>query len=106
MVKSNKKSSEKAAEDFFKDNVIKRKVEEQNRQKQELLQQEEEKRKQRENTALEYIFNVGERVFHEKLGVGHIVDVLPVGESIMYTIDFGKMGKKAMDAYYAKLKKF
>ena len=104
LVKSNK--NKEVSEEFFKNNVMKRKVEEQNRQKQELLRLEEEKRKQRENTTLEYVFNVGERVFHEKLGVGHIVDVLPVGESIMYTIDFGKMGKKAMDASYAKLKKF
>jgi hypothetical protein len=29
-----------------------------------------------------------------------------VGDSVMYTIDFGKLGKKAMDASYAKLKKF
>ena len=50
-------------------------------------------------------FNVGERVFHEKLGVGEIADVIQIGESTMYTIDFGKMGKKAMDATYARLKK-
>jgi transcription elongation factor GreA-like protein len=55
---------------------------------------------------LQYYFNVGERVFHDKLGVGHITDVIQIGESTMYTIDFGKMGKKAMDAAYAHLKKF
>jgi DNA helicase-2/ATP-dependent DNA helicase PcrA len=80
-------------------------VEERNRQNQEDLLKEQEKVRQRENTTLDYVFNVGERVFHEKLGVGHIADVMTVGESIMYTIDFGKMGKKAMDASYAKLKK-
>ena len=48
----------------------------------------------------------GERVFHEKLGIGHIKEVIQVGESMMYTIDFGKQGVKAMDAAYAKLKKF
>ena len=58
------------------------------------------------NTAPQYYFNVGERVFHDKLGVGHIADVIQIGESTMYTIDFGKMGKKAMDAAYAHLKKF
>ena len=58
------------------------------------------------NTATQYYFNVGERVFHDKLGVGHITDVIQIGESTMYTIDFGKMGKKAMDASYAHLKKF
>ena len=68
-----------------------------------------EKEKQKEealkNTATQYFFNVGERVFHEKLGVGEIADVIQIGESTMYTIDFGKMGKKAMDATYARLKK-
>ena len=70
------------------------------------LLKEQEKIRERENTTLDYVFNIGERVFHEKLGVGHITDVMTIGESIMYTIDFGKMGKKAMDASYAKLKKF
>ena len=55
---------------------------------------------------IEYVFNEGERVFHEKLGVGHIVEVTQISESMMYTIDFGKLGKKAMDAAYARLKKF
>ena len=52
------------------------------------------------------VFDVGQRVFHEQMGIGHITDVMNVGESVMYTIDFGKMGKKAMDAAYANLKKF
>ena len=58
------------------------------------------------NTTTQYFFNVGERVFHEKLGVGHIADVIQIGDSTMYTIDFGKLGRKAMDASYAHLKKF
>ena len=58
------------------------------------------------SATVEYVFNVGERVFHDKLGIGHITDVISVGDSMMYTIDFGKQGKKAMDAAYAKLKKF
>ena len=52
------------------------------------------------------VFSAGDRVFHEKLGIGHILEVIPVGESTMYSIDFGKQGKKAMDATYAHLKKF
>ena len=52
------------------------------------------------------VFEKGDRVFHDKLGIGHILEVIPVGESTMYTIDFGKQGKKAMDASYARLKKF
>ena len=62
--------------------------------------------KKLKNTATQYFFNVGERVFHDKLGVGQIADVIQIGDSTMYTIDFGKMGKKAMDAAYAHLKKF
>ena len=55
---------------------------------------------------VEYYFNEGERVFHEKLGIGHILEVIQVGASTMYTIDFGTNGKKAMDASFARLKKF
>lgn len=55
---------------------------------------------------IEDVFEVGQRVFHGQMGIGHITDVMNIGESIMYTIDFGAKGKKAMDATYAKLKKF
>lgn len=108
LVKSqaNKQRDEEKVKDFFKDNAIKRMVEERKRKNQEELIHEQEKERQRENATIDYVFNVGERVFHEKLGVGHIADVMTIGESIMYTIDFGKMGKKAMAAEYAKLKKF
>ncbi len=51
------------------------------------------------------VMDVGQRVFHSQMGIGHITDVMQLGESVMYTIDFGKLGKKAMDAAYAKLKK-
>jgi len=51
------------------------------------------------------VMPVGQRVFHSQMGIGHITDVMQLGESVMYTIDFGKLGKKAMDAAYAKLKK-
>ena len=91
--------------DFFENSAIKRKVE-QNR----LMKQEQIKtalmKEQEKNAGIDYFFNVGERVFHDKLGVGYISDVVKLGESVMYTIDFGKMGKKAMDATYAHLKKF
>lgn len=55
---------------------------------------------------LDEVFEVGQRVFHGQMGIGHITDVTTLGESIMYTVDFGAKGKKAMDAAYAKLKKF
>jgi len=73
------------------------------KKKQELEQQ---RIEQEKLNAIPYFYNVGERIFHEKLGIGHITEVTQIGESTMYTIDFGKLGKKAMDAAYAKLKKF
>lgn len=98
--KNVEKEKEKVDE-FFKDNAIKRMVEEKRRLEAEQKQKELEKL-----SSVPYFFNVGERIFHEKLGVGHITEVTQIGESTMYTIDFGKLGKKAMDATYAKLKKF
>lgn len=52
------------------------------------------------------LFVVGERVFHEKFGVGKIEQIVEVASSAMYMVDFGKVGKKALDAKYSKLKKF
>ena len=88
-------------DDFSKDNAIKRMLEEKRKKEAE----EKLKEQERLNSAPD-LFNVGERVFHEKLGIGHIEEVAQIGSSTMYTIDFGKQGKKAMDAAYAKLKKF
>lgn len=96
----NVEKDKEKVEAFFKDNAIKRMLEEKKKQEAEA------ERKKQEQTSVSYFFNVGERVFHEKLGVGHIEDVQQIGESTMYTIDFGKFGKKAMDAAYAHLKKF
>ena len=36
----------------------------------------EELKEELKTTATQYYFNVGERVFHEKLGIGHITDVI------------------------------
>ena len=67
----------------------------------------EEKEAQKKSTPfMDEVFEVGQRVFHGQMGIGHITDVINIGESVMYTIDFGAKGKKAMDASYAKLKKF
>ena len=104
---NNKKRNEEKAEAFFKDNAIKRMLEEKRAKDLELQKIEEERKKRMETTTpIEYVFNEGERVFHEKLGVGHIKSVEQIGDSMMYTIDFGKQGVKAMDAAYARLKKF
>ncbi len=101
----NKEKEEERLKKFWENNPMKQKIEEQKRKEAEL----EDAKKQKEelkSATTQYFFNVGERVFHEKLGIGHIADVIQIGDSTMYTIDFGKMGKKAMDAAYAHLKKF
>ena len=102
--KKNEERAEIAAKKFFEDNKIKRLRDEERAR--ELKELEEKRRKEEEREReVQYIFNEGERVFHEKLGIGRITNVTIVGNSTMYTIDFGKMGKKAMDATYARLKK-
>ena len=109
LVKSaiNKKREEEKIAAFFKDNAIKR-MADQRREKleQERIAQEEKQAQLKKQSFVEDVFAVGQRVFHEKMGIGHITDVTQIGESYMYTVDFGKAGKKAMDASYAKLKKF
>ena len=100
----NKEKEEEKIKAFFEDNIMKRKLEEKKRKDAELEKQQQAE-EDLKNSATQYYFNIGERVFHEKLGVGHITDVIQIGDSTMYTIDFGKLGKKAMDAAYARLKK-
>ncbi len=103
----NKQREEEKIAAFFADNKIKRMAEE---RRQRLAQEQEEARRKREEReaakVITEVFDVGQRVFHEQMGVGHVSDVMRIGESVMYTVDFGKLGKKAMDASYAKLKKF
>lgn len=105
--KVNKERDDQKVQEFFKDNAIKRMLEEKRKKDYETSIKEREREEAIQGSStVEYVFNVGERVFHDKLGIGHITDVISVGDSMMYTIDFGKQGKKAMDAAYAKLKKF
>lgn len=109
LVKSqaNKQRDEEKVKEFFKDNAIKRMLEEKRQKEREMQVAEMERQRKMESaTPIEYVFNEGERVFHDKLGIGHIKEVMQIGESMMYTIDFGRQGIKAMDAAYAKLKKF
>ena len=109
LVKSaaNKKREQERIDAFMKDNPVKRMADERKRQQEAQRQMELERQQERESKKfVDEVFEIGQRVFHEKMGIGHIVDVMRVGESIMYTIDFGKMGKKAMDASFARLKKF
>jgi len=102
---AHKKRDEERVKAFFENNPMKRKLEEKRRQEAEKAKIAQELEAER-NTHIDYFFSEGERVFHDKLGIGHIQSVTQIGESTMYTIDFGKMGKKAMDAAYAHLKKF
>ena len=103
----NKKKDEEKIAEIFKDNAIKRMAEERKKRLEAEKQEAENKITAQTTTKfVEDVYSVGQRVFHEQMGIGHITDVLNVGNSIMYTIDFGKLGKKAMDASYAKLKKF
>ena len=108
LVKSqqNLEKNKERADKFFEDNAIKRMLEEKKKSDKIQAQLAQEKQEGITSGHVEYYFNEGERVFHEKLGIGHIVEVIQVGSSTMYTIDFGTNGKKAMDASYAKLKKF
>ena len=98
-----KEQTEQQTKEFFKDNAIKRMIEEKKQKEQEAQKQKELELKQ--HSTFE-VFKAGDRVFHEKLGIGTILDVTEIGESSMYTVDFGRQGKKAMDASYAHLKKF
>lgn len=102
---AHKKRDEERVKAFFENNPMKRKVEEHKRLEAERAKLEQE-REAEKNAPIDYFFSVGERVFHPQLGVGHILEVIQIGDSTMYTIDFGKMGKKALDAAYAQLKKF
>lgn len=76
------------------------------KQEAERLEAEQKERERNQTPVIDDVYSVGQRVFHEHMGVGHITEVTTISDSIMYTIDFGKLGKKAMDASYAKLKKF
>ena len=59
-----------------------------------------------ETATIATVFNEGDRVFHEKFGIGHIQTIQQIGSSTMFMIDFGAQGKKAMDSTFAKLQKF
>ncbi|MBR1425500.1 UvrD-helicase domain-containing protein [bacterium] len=103
----NKKREEEKIAAFFEDNKIKRMAQERRERLERERQEAIKKREEREAAKIiTEVFEVGQRVFHEQMGVGHVSDVMHIGESVMYTVDFGKLGKKAMDASYAKLKKF
>ena len=98
----NKKREEEKIQAFLANNKIKRMVEE----RKERLAKENEQRERINSRTINEVFEVGQRVFHAQMGVGYITNVIKSDGSVMYTVDFGSSGKKAMDALYAKLKKF
>ena len=102
---ANKKRQEERINAILEDNPFKRKMEAKRLEKERQALVEQQKIEEQKSTVTS-LFDAGDRVFHEKLGVGTILEVIEMGESTMYSIDFGKMGKKAMDANYAHLKKF
>ena len=92
----NQAKDEEKIKKLLEDNPIKRMLEEKKAKEAALAAQNEQA-----NT-----FAKGDRVFHEKFGLGYIDEIKQIGSSSMYVIDFGKQGKKAVDALYANLKKF
>ena len=103
----NKKREEEKLKAFFTDNKIKRLADERRARLAQEAQQAQQREEERiKSQSVTEVFDIGQRVFHERMGVGHITNVMELGDSVMYTIDFGSSGKKAMDASYAKLKKF
>lgn len=93
----NKARDEEKVKKLLEDNPIKRMLEEKKAREAALT---------KENDAVSKSFEKGDRVFHEKFGIGHIEEIKQIGSSSMYVIDFGKQGKKAVDSLYANLKKF
>jgi DNA helicase-2/ATP-dependent DNA helicase PcrA len=50
-------------------------------------------------------FKVGDRVKHQKLGAGDILDIYPFGEETCAVISFEKAGQKKIVLKYAKLER-
>lgn len=48
----------------------------------------------------------GDRVLHSKFGVGLIEKAQENGESLIYSVNFGKLGTKELDSSFSSLKKF
>ncbi len=49
-------------------------------------------------------FGVGDRVNHEKYGIGKIESIVNIGNSTLYKVEFEKYGIKAIDAEFNRLK--
>lgn len=54
---------------------------------------------------LDFSFNVGDRVMHQKFGTGQIVKITPMAKDHLVEIDFDNVGSKKIMAAYVKLQK-
>lgn len=97
----NKAKDEEKVKKLLEDNPIKRMLEERKAKEAALAAS-----KSASAPSAPTAFSTGDRVFHEKFGIGHIEEIKEIGSSKMYVIDFGKQGKKAVDSLYTNLKKF
>ena len=95
----NKAKDEEKIKKLLEDNPIKRMLEEKKAKEAALAAS------QNDNSS-DNTFNKGDRVFHSKFGIGHIEEVKVTGSNKSYIIDFGKQGRKSVDALYYGLKKF
>ena len=48
-------------------------------------------------------FCVGDKVLHDKFGIGTINSIVNIGNSILYKVEFEKYGIKAVDAEFNKM---
>lgn len=51
------------------------------------------------------LFQEGDKVYHERFGVGHIETLIKISENIIYSVVFEDCGKKALDANNVTLTK-
>ena len=98
----NKAKDEEKVKKILEDNPIKRMLEERKQKEAALAAAKAES--SLNNSVVTFV--QGDRVFHEKFGIGHIEEIKQIGSSSMYVIDFGKQGRKAVDSSYSNLKKF
>ena len=64
-----------------------------------------ENKPQLEDLKASQMFNVGDTVMHEHFGIGKITNIISIGSSTLYKIDFNKIGIKAVDAEFNRLTK-
>ena len=82
---------------ILEDNPIKRKIEEAKKYAE---------NPKPENQSNSADFKAGDRIFHLKFGIGYISDIKHIAGTTMYVVDFGKQGKKTIDAEFCDIKKF